>query len=45
MIGWDAMISHGGPPVFFEGNYAQMRTPRRVFLTWETMWHCLRTFS
>lgn len=41
MIGWDAMISHGGPPVFFEGNYAQMRTPRRVFLTWETLWHSL----
>ena len=44
MIGWDAMISHGGPPVFFEGNYAQMRTPRRVFLTWATLRHTLSTF-
>jgi len=41
MIGWDAMLAHGGPPVFFEGNYAQMRLPRRVFLSWENLWHCL----
>jgi len=41
MIGWDAMIAKGGPPVFFEGNYAQMRLPRRVFLSWDVMWRCL----
>eukprot|EP00966_Prymnesium_polylepis_P051999 1204197-Prymnesium_polylepis.1 len=41
MIGWDAMIAKGGPPVFFEGNYAQMRLPRRVFLAWDVMWRCL----
>ena len=26
---WDAMIAHGGPPVFFEGNYAQVRAVDR----------------
>lgn len=45
MIGWDAMISHGGPCVFFEGNFAQMRLPRRVFLTWENMWLCIRQYT
>ena len=45
MIGWDAIIAKGGPPVFFEGNYAQMRLPRRVFLSWENMWHCLRVWG
>ena len=44
MIGWDAMIARNGPPVFFEGNYAQMRTPRRVFLSWATLRHALATF-
>jgi len=45
MIGWDAMIAKGGPPVFFEGNYAQMRLPRRVFLSWDVMWQCLRSWA
>ena len=30
MIGWDAMIARGGPPVFFEGNYAQVRVSAAV---------------
>jgi len=43
MIGWDAMLAHGEvAPVFFEGNYAQMRLPRRVFLSWEATFQCLR---
>ena len=44
-IGWDAMIARGGAPVFFEGNYAQMRTPRRVFLSWENLFHFLRVWG
>lgn len=35
-VGWDAMFSTTGP-VFFEGNYASHRIPRRVFLTWESL--------
>ena len=30
-VGWDAMITDDGP-VFFEGNLASMRAPRRIFL-------------
>ena len=45
MIGWDAMLAKGGPPVFFEGNYAQMRLPRRVFLSWDVMWQTLHRFA
>ena len=45
MIGWDAILAHGGPAVFFEGNYAQMRLPRRVFLSWETLWLSLRLWA
>ncbi|CAK0814226.1 unnamed protein product [Prorocentrum cordatum] len=38
VVGWDAMFSTSGP-VFFEGNYASHRIPRRVFLTWRsTVW-------
>ena len=40
MIGWDAIISRSGP-VVFEGNYAQMRLPRRTFLTWANLYYCL----
>jgi len=45
MIGWDVMLAANGPPVFFEGNYAQMRLPRRVFLSWDVMWRCLRSWA
>eukprot|EP00931_Biecheleriopsis_adriatica_P041141 TRINITY_DN23546_c0_g1_i1.p1 TRINITY_DN23546_c0_g1~~TRINITY_DN23546_c0_g1_i1.p1 ORF type:complete len:1230 (+),score=197.98 TRINITY_DN23546_c0_g1_i1:58-3690(+) len=34
MVGWDAMLTDEGP-VFFEGNYASHRMPRRAFLTWQ----------
>ena len=41
MVGWDLMLTDNGP-VFFEGNFAQMRLPRRVFLTWDTLLACAR---
>ena len=31
-VGWDAMLTNEGA-VFFEGNVAAYRTPRRVFLS------------
>jgi len=34
-VGWDCMIQENGA-VFFEGNFAGARTPRRVFLSIET---------
>lgn len=40
-IGWDAMFSSSGP-IFFEGNYASHRIPRRVFLTWRSVFYFLR---
>lgn len=43
MCGWDAMRARSGW-VFFEGNFAQMRLPRRVFLTWTNLWLSLRAF-
>eukprot|EP00930_Biecheleria_cincta_P015041 TRINITY_DN1267_c0_g1_i7.p1 TRINITY_DN1267_c0_g1~~TRINITY_DN1267_c0_g1_i7.p1 ORF type:complete len:476 (+),score=68.33 TRINITY_DN1267_c0_g1_i7:178-1605(+) len=39
-IGWDAMFSTTGP-IFFEGNYASHRIPRRVFLTWRSWFYFL----
>eukprot|EP00440_Ansanella_granifera_P034138 gb/GFBE01037034.1/.p1 GENE.gb/GFBE01037034.1/~~gb/GFBE01037034.1/.p1 ORF type:complete len:489 (+),score=119.67 gb/GFBE01037034.1/:1-1467(+) len=39
-IGWDAMFSTLGP-VFFEGNYASHRIPRRVFLSWRSLFFFL----
>ena len=44
MIGWDAMLARHGP-VFFEGNFAGMRLPRRVFLSWKTLMLCMREWS
>lgn len=43
MIGWDAMIARSGV-VYFEGNYAQMRLPRRVFLTWGNFVQCMNIY-
>lgn len=43
MIGWDAMIARSGV-VFFEGNFAQMRLPRRVFLTWANFFQCMNVY-
>jgi len=45
-VGWDAMVMEKDELVFFEGNFAGARTPRRVFLSaysmfcalWENFW-------
>jgi hypothetical protein len=42
MCGWDAIYAKQGP-VFFEGNFAAHRIPRRVFLTWTNTFHFLST--
>jgi len=34
-VGWDAMVQEGDVAVFFEGNFAGARTPRRIFLSWD----------
>jgi len=36
-VGWDCMIQEGDVAVFFEGNFAGARTPRRIFLSWTLM--------
>merc|ERR1712166_468137 len=33
-VGWDCMVVENDDVVFFEGNFAGARTPRRMFLTW-----------
>ena len=43
MCGWDVLIARNGP-TFFEGNFAAHRIPRRVFLTWTTMYYFLSTY-
>ena len=40
-IGWDMEITEAGP-VFFEGNLAAARLPRRIFLSWK---HMLKAFQ
>lgn len=37
MIGWDSMITKSGEMVFFEGNFAASRIPRRIFLAIENL--------
>jgi len=39
-VGWDCMVQDNNECVFFEGNFAGARTPRRMFLNFE----CLKTF-
>ena len=34
-IGWDAMVTNEGKMVFFEGNYAGVRTPRSMFINYD----------
>lgn len=36
-VGWDAMVMEKEKVVFFEGNFAGARTPRRVFLSLKTL--------
>lgn len=33
-VGWDGMVMEDDEVVFFEGNFAGARTPRRMFLNW-----------
>lgn len=42
-IGWDCMITEQGA-VFFEGNVAAQRTPRRIFLTAALTQQCYKQF-
>ena len=36
-VGWDAMVEEAGDVVFFEGNFAGMRTSRRFFLSFKAL--------
>jgi hypothetical protein len=36
-VGWDLMVMENDELVFFEGNFAGCRTPRRIFLTFSNM--------
>jgi hypothetical protein len=37
VCGWDCMLTDNRGPVFFEGNYACARTPRRLLLDWQNL--------
>jgi len=37
MVGWDCMLTDKQEIVFFEGNFAGARLPRRFFLSWSHM--------
>eukprot|EP00037_Helgoeca_nana_P012479 m.113536 g.113536 ORF g.113536 m.113536 type:complete len:408 (+) comp21466_c0_seq1:128-1351(+) len=37
-VGWDCMILKNNEVVFFEGNFAGARTPRRMFMSFEHFW-------
>lgn len=41
MIGWDCMLTNKGEMVFFEGNFAAARLPRRIFLSTGNLWSCM----
>jgi len=43
-VGWDLMLMKNEEWVWFEGNYAQARTPRRIFLTASNLYHAVKTF-
>eukprot|EP00948_MAST-09A_sp_MAST-9A-sp1_P002074 g2074.t1 len=42
-IGWDFELTDRGP-VFFEGNWASHRLPRRFFLSWTHLFKAIRLF-
>jgi len=54
-VGWDCMVTDramkpksGGEPqemVFFEGNFAHQRFPRRVMLSWATFWAMFKVWA
>ena len=37
VCGWDCMLTDRRGPVFFEGNYACARLPRRLVLDWKNL--------
>jgi len=37
VVGWDCMMMEGDEAVFFEGNFAGARVPRRMFMNWTTV--------
>ena len=43
-IGWDCMIDEDGQMVFFEGNQASYRLPRRIFMCFDNLVDFLREF-
>jgi hypothetical protein len=45
MIGWDAMIMKNNEIVFFEGNFAAARIPRRMFLDYTNLYEFLTTYT
>lgn len=38
MVGWDCMLTDKGEMVFFEGNFAAARIPRRIFLSVQNLY-------
>lgn len=44
-VGWDCMLMKNDEWVWFEGNFAQARTPRRIFLTASNLFHAIKAFS
>jgi len=41
MVGWDCVLTDGDS-VFFEGNFAAQRLPRRIFLSWGLLFTFLK---
>lgn len=42
MVGWDCMLTDTKEIVFFEGNFAGARLPRRFFLSLPHMWEAMK---
>ena len=45
VVGWDCMVTEDGKMVFFEGNLAAWRCPRRLFIHWRSFVYFLRYIS
>eukprot|EP00756_Hemistasia_phaeocysticola_P037043 Hpha_TRINITY_DN16676_c1_g2::TRINITY_DN16676_c1_g2_i1::g.182825::m.182825 len=44
-VGWDCMINNESDIVFFEGNFAGARTPRRIFLNWSCLYEFVSSWA
>lgn len=44
MVGWDCVLTNK-EEVFFEGNFAAQRLPRRIFLSWELLFAYMKESS